>query len=142
MKFKNVFQLWFWADLILALGVTIVALFIESGDFKDFGFLLLVYFYGAIVSLPSLAAMLIFHAIYSANKSDTSNYVEVYSVVIVAINAIYMAVSYFSMHLGREFNMFYIGTTVAGFISLYIVHRRIKAKMPVTLEEKDSRDLL
>ena len=141
MKFKHVFQLWFWADLILAAGGSIFALIVSNGDFSSIGFALLIALYGIGISLPSLIMMLIFHSIYSRNDRDTSNYVEVYSIVILVINVLYLVVSYFPMHLGKEFSLLYIGTTAAGFLSLYIVHRRIKKALAIA-EERDSGDLL
>jgi hypothetical protein len=136
MTFRNVFQLWFWADLILLLGGIIFALVISSGDLNVIGFVLLVAVYGVAVSLPSLIAMLIFHSVYYRKGRDTANYVQVYIIVILVINVLYLLVSYFFYEdMGASFDFVYIGTTVAGLISLFIVDKRIKKAEPILVEE-------
>jgi hypothetical protein len=129
VKYKHVFLLWFWADLILVIG-GLIALFGTNmlNGFKntDFGMTLLVFGYGLVLSLPSLIVMLIFHYFYSKKSLLKKNYFKVYSLVVIAINILYALCSYFIFKMQGEFGLLFIFTTIAGFIALYLVHLKIK----------------
>ncbi|MBP6432025.1 MAG: hypothetical protein KA319_09670 [Ferruginibacter sp.] len=129
MKYKHVFFLWIWANLILALGA-LLTVFVVSLPFgsrnNDWGMFLLVFAYGFFISLPSLVTMLCFHYFYSQKSILKKDYFKVYSLVILVVNVLYLLCSYFIFKMGGEFSLLYLFTTLAGFISLYLVHLKIK----------------
>jgi fumarate reductase subunit D len=135
MRLKHVFELWIIADLILAIGGIVFGLIDTGGDVNAIGFAIMIGVFGMIVSLPSLIAMLIFHSVYYRSGKDTGNYVQVYIIVILVINALYLLITELNFDMeDSPFDYLYIATTVAGLISLFIVDRRIK-KVAAALEE-------
>lgn len=129
VKYKDVFLLWFLADLILGVGLFLTMFAINFSDGtknNDYGMFLFVLVYGLLISIPSLVAMLIFHYFYNQKSMLKKDYLKVYSLVILGINVVYMLCSYFIFKMGGEFNLFYLFSTIAGFISLYLVHLKIK----------------
>jgi hypothetical protein len=129
VKYKHVFLLWFWADLILAIGLFVAYFavgFYNSAKNNDYGMYLFVLGYGLVISIPSLIAMLIFHSLYNQKSILKKNYFKVYSLVILVVNLLYLLCSYFIFKMGGEFSLLYLFTTLAGFISLYLVHLKIK----------------
>lgn len=129
MKFKHVFLLWFWADLILAIGTLFVMIGINQFNGvknSDFGMLLLVFGYGLVLSLPSLVTMLIFHYFYSQKSLLKKSYFKVYSLVVLSINIVYTFCSYAIFKMQGEFGLLFIFTTISGLLSLYLVHFKIK----------------
>lgn len=144
MKFKHVFFIWLLADLFLAVGLfaTMFTTLAKDENFKDAGFLVAVVFYGVLLSLPSLVVLLIFHAIYSKQQRTIDEYVKTYCIVILTINVLYFIVSNRGFSdSGTLFNYFYIFTTIAGLLALFLVQRNVR-KQYVIAEERSENDLL
>jgi hypothetical protein len=130
MKYKHVFLIWFWADLILAIVTGIVALFVGdrsstffSGDISMF---FLEIAFGVYVSLPSLAVLLLLYYFYNKNSLLKKDYFKIYAILILCINLVYAMFSYGVFTMKREFGLFYIFSTVAGLLALYLVDLKIK----------------
>jgi heme exporter protein D len=129
MKYKHVFLLWLWADLILGLGTILTVLFmnITSGFAGgDYAMILWVVLFGVAVSIPSLIALLIIHSIYIKNSLLKLNYFNLYSIAILCINIIYSLSSYFIFDMKGELNLLFFFSTLAGFISLFLIRMKIK----------------
>jgi predicted neutral ceramidase superfamily lipid hydrolase len=132
MKYKHVFKIWILADAFLALSLTIY-LFItidqplNSKDLSDPGFFILIIGWGVIVSIPSLIAMMIFHHFYLKKATGSSNYVTTYIIVILVINALYLACTHLpNYHMGNDFDVFFIFSTLAGLLALFCIDWRIR----------------
>jgi chromate transport protein ChrA len=128
MRWKDVFLIWLLADVLLAAG-SLIAVLITGGvrnDLEIFPFVLL---YGFLVTLPSLAAMLLFHAVYSHVKKNETYQVLPYLLLVLSINLIYWLVWIFTFRHYENFQTWLIlCTTIAGLIALAIVHLRIKKR--------------
>ena len=142
MKYKNVFLIWLWANLIL-----IVAAFVlinlhyyikEEMSLRRFGHYestRLIVFVGFVFTIPSLILMLFFHLIYSKNKSDVTEYLKLYCVLILSINIIYLFVCKLFLEIDDAWNgpitptIICIITSAAGLAGLYIEHKKIKKRI-------------
>lgn len=114
------------ADLLLAVGL-IFTVTLGASDFGDGGFMLMVIGYGIILSLPSLVVLMIFQAVYSRKPHTLREYVNTYIIVIVVINLFYFIVTYLQWdNEAPVMQYFYICSTLAGLLSLYLVQRNIK----------------
>jgi hypothetical protein len=129
MKYKHVFFIWLLADAFLALGLSAFVIYarITSGNSDEVMMYLAITVYGIGISLPSLIAMSIFYYFYNKKAADKTDYKSVYVGLIIAINILYLLIGQYAMDITGEFNYFYIGSTLAGLLSFYLVDRsRIK----------------
>jgi len=133
MKYKHVFFIWVLADIFLALGLLCFFIYEQTSSQTpdDLGMFLLVALYGVCFSLPSLIVMLLFHFLFTKNAADKSNYKNPYLMLIVGINAAYLLIGMFIVGVTSEFNIFYLGSTLAGLLSFYLVDKRIKKTITV-----------
>jgi hypothetical protein len=129
MRWKDVFMIWLWADLLLAAGVIFAGVYINKGSSDDFGLIILVVLYGIFVSLPSLAVMLLFHVIYT--KKMQRNHTWPYMLLILCINLIYWLIgTFFNYYTPRnEWTYLILFTTLAGILGFAIISRKIKRRM-------------
>ncbi|MGC4103509.1 hypothetical protein [Ferruginibacter sp.] len=136
MKYKHVFLVWLLADVFLAIGLFIFILFELSGTSgrNNMDMFLWVCLYGIVVSLPSLAIMLIFHAVFMHNAKDPGDYKMPYMLLIIGINFLYLLITANAYRMGELFNLFYMGSTVAGLLAFYIVDRKIKKQVVAALK--------
>ena len=148
MKYKNVFLIWLWADIILSISTLMGTKIYEylqrnkfgSGniDFKD---LMLIIGVGVIFTLPSLVVMLVFHLIYFQNKKIITNYIKPYLLLIFCINFLYLLVSIIFWGVNRvlieEFILIplFLFTTLAGFTAFFIEHKKIQRIISLKEEE-------
>ncbi len=128
MKYKQVFFIWLLADVFLLLGLLCFVFYelFTGGNKNDTEIFLLVAGYGILVSLPSLIIMLLFHFIFTKNAKDVNNYIVPYIALIISINILYMLIGQFTFGMTGEFNIFYIGSTLAGLLAFYLVDRKVK----------------
>jgi len=130
MKYKHVFLIWLYADLFLAGGLMCFMMYEGGRDATEMFFLIAAY--GIGISLPSLIAMLLFHWAYTENAKDKIGH-KPYIFLIIGINILYLLIGQFAIGMTGEFNVFYIGSTLAGLLSFYLVDRKIKkAALAVT----------
>jgi chromate transport protein ChrA len=131
MKYKHVFLIWLFADILLVIGSLVYAT-------KDSLYGTTIFFgsfFGLLFSLPSLIIMLLFHAIYTKHAKNPNNYVLPYSLLILIINIIYLLVGYLwpinyeTIYSFYNFYKIFIATTLAGFVSFYLVNRKIKKEL-------------
>ena len=128
MRYREVFLIWLIADGLLAAGSIILSLFSANFAEGDFGFVLLIIAYGIAFSLPSLAVMLIFHAIF--NSSRKTNYQGPYLFLIITINLLYLLLGRFFFDMYLSSYALLIGfTTLAGLIAFAIVDRMIRKRL-------------
>jgi hypothetical protein len=128
MKYKHVFFIWLLADVFLAAGLLCFGVYLSftGGNANDVSMLFMIMFYGLLVSLPSLVAMLLFHLLFQRIAVTPEKYVTPYITLIIVINILYLLIGVFSFHMTTEFNIFYIGSTLAGLLSFFIINKRIK----------------
>lgn len=129
MKYTHVVFIWLLADVLLGIGS-----FVYATRYNEYGTTMLFWSVtGFIYSLPSLLIMLIFHIFYEKYAKNPANYVLPYSILILGINILYLSAGFIFSIDGSDsiyhFNSFYkifIATTVAGFLSFYLVNMKIK----------------
>jgi hypothetical protein len=126
MRYLDVFKVWFFADLILALGVFVGG--VVFGHNEDAAIMGMVIGYGLGVSLPSLVCLMIFNAWYKRSGLLADKVVVYFCGAIIVINIIYAIVSAYFFTMGAEFNLFFLATTVAGLISFWIVYAFAKKR--------------
>ena len=128
MKYKQVFFIWLIADLFLALGLLSFVIYelFTGGNANDMEMFFWVLLYGFVVSLPSLLLMTLFHFIFIKNAKTPANYPIPYIALIISINILYLLMGQFGFGMTGEFNVFYIGSTLAGLIAFYVVDKQIK----------------
>jgi len=133
MKYKQVFLIWFLADVFLALGVLAFCIYeqFNGGSTDDLPMFLGFVVYGTLVSLPSLCVMLLFHFVYSKTAKDITQYRMPYIALIIFINILYLLIGEYGFGMTPEFNIFYLGSTAAGLLAFYFVDRKIKKKTVV-----------
>ncbi len=142
MKYKHIFLIWFWADVLLGFGFilfSIVKLILYSphnieisslvGSTIVFGVM------GVLYSLPSLLTMLGFHFIYDKYLRNSMNHIVYYLLVILFINSCYVLVGKFApekyqpIYILYEYSRYwyyiFIPTTLAGLLSFFLVTRKI-----------------
>lgn len=128
MRYKDVFLIWLIADGLLAAGSIILSLISSNFADGEFGFALVIIAYGIAFSLPSLAVMLLFHAIF--NSSRKSNYQGPYLFLIIVINLLYLLMGRFFLDMILSNYMYLIGsTTLAGLLAFAIVDRMIRKRL-------------
>lgn len=128
MKYKDVFKVWLYADVILMLLVLVAAAVITGEGIDDGGFVLLAVLVGAGLSLPSLIALLCFHSWYSNKKEEKEKFVTSYVAAIISINILYFLISVFLFNIDIKPALLYLVTTGAGLISFYIVYKQINRR--------------
>ena len=97
MKYKNVFLIWLWANLIICvIGFILCPLYFISEDGLDVDYLDLfsaegmVMGIGFLVTIPSLIILLVFHHFYSKYKIEKTSYISHYGLIIIIINCVYL----------------------------------------------------
>jgi hypothetical protein len=141
MKYKQVFFIWLLADAFLAAGLVcfgIYELLTGGGPSDDVGIFLLAAAIGIGCSLPSLFVMLLFHLAYTKNAKHPAEYTMPYVALIVCINMLYLLIGQYWFGMTAEFNVFYVGSTLAGLLSFYLVDRKIKKKAANIAEQNDT----
>ncbi|MCY7293449.1 MAG: hypothetical protein LH615_14825 [Ferruginibacter sp.] len=139
MKYKNIFLIWLYADVILII-CTLLSInlydYFKRGVFVSgsisFKNILLIEGVGFIFTIPSLVFMLLFHLIYARSKNGSNSYVKPYILLIFCINFLYLII--FLILIGNKSfyeNMFivpcvFLVTTAAGFTAFYIEHKKIQ----------------
>lgn len=140
MKYKQVFFIWLIADALIAAGTACIGIYQEltgGASTEDAGIFLLAVGIGILCSLPSLIIMLIFHAIYASNAKHPQDYVMPYVALIICINMLYLLAGQFGFGMPKEFNLFYVGSTLAGLLAFYLVHRKIKKNTPAVTDQNE-----
>ncbi len=132
MKYKHIFLVWFFAEIILAIAAFFVLLaqsIYSAGSFnRDYGMLLLVVGLSLLWSSPSLIVLLGFNYFYTKKHPYQKSYFKIYSVLIIAINIVYALCSRFIFSMNVEFLLYFIFTTIAGLLALYFICLKIKKK--------------
>lgn len=140
MKYWHVFLTWFWADVILGIGLSTYFILLSHFDIENllsaFPAFVVFGFFGIMYSLPSLLFMLIFHFFYENYLKKHMHYVIPYILLILFINTCYVMVGkfapdkyqpvYISLAYMRYWYYIFTPTTLAGFLSFYLVNRKIK----------------
>jgi hypothetical protein len=139
MRWKDVFLIWFCADLLIGAGTAIAAFFTSGMATDEFGLILVVGIYGLLVTLPSLGIMCIFHAAFIYNNKLRQNYLVHYSLLIISINIAYWLIA---VYLGRFYmddmvTAFFLYTTFSGVLALLLVNHRIKKRISNTAIEQE-----
>jgi hypothetical protein len=131
MRYKDIFLIWLWADIIIGLGTLLACLFTKNIANGEFDFALLIVGIGILFSLPSLAIMLIFHAIYSTNSNDKSNYLLPYTLLLLCINLGYYFAGYlYANEINNDFGRGFICfTAFAGILAFYFIDKRIQRRI-------------
>ncbi len=140
MKYKHVFLVWLLADLFLAAGLLCFGIYEQAtgnGSNDDAGMFLLAAGIGIGCSLPSLAAMMLFHLVFTKNAKHPEEYTMPYIALIIIINMLYLLIGEYWFGMTGEFNIFYIGSTLAGLLAFYLVHRKIKKNAVAVTEPND-----
>lgn len=140
MKYKHVFFIWLIADALIALGTACIGIYEEftgGSSTEDVGIYLLAVGIGIACSLPSLIVMLLFHRIYTSNAKQPQDYVMPYVALIICINMLYLLTGELGFGLPKDFNLFYVGSTLAGLLAFYLVHRKIRKNTPVVVEQNE-----
>lgn len=134
MRWKDVFLIWFWANLLIGAGTAIAALFMSDTDVDGFPMILMVGIYGLLVTLPSLGIMCIFHAAYTYNNKLRQNYLVHYLLLIIFINIAYWIVTACMgrFYVDEMITAFYLYTTFSGILALLLVNHRIKKRISNT----------
>lgn len=129
MRYKDVFLIWLLADMLLATGLVILSFFTLKFAEGDAGMVLLMIIFGLIISLPSLVAMLIFHAVYKATIKNNYHHLP-YLLLIFIINFLYWL---FGNHgfksIDINYGYFILLTTLAGSMAFVIVGWRIRKRL-------------
>ncbi len=131
MRWKDVFLVWLWANLLIGAGTALYAFFTSGMATDEFGIILMVGLYGLLITLPSLIILFIFHAAYTYKNKLRENYLLHYSVLVIFINLAYWLVSaYTSRFITDEIvAVFFLYTTFAGILALQLVNRRINKRI-------------
>lgn len=97
MKYRNIFRIWLWANMIICVtGFILCILYFISEvglniDYLDlFSAEGMVMGIGFLVTIPSLIILLVFHHFYSKSKIEKTNYLSHYGLIIIIINFIYL----------------------------------------------------
>ena len=138
MRYLNVFLIWLWANMILIVAAAILInlhYYIKEGTignhiglYQSIGITI---FAGFLLTIPSLILMLIFHLLYSKNKSEVKEYLKPYCVLILSINMLYLIPYQMVFGLERTWGgpitmpMIFFLTNAAGLVGLYIEHKKI-----------------
>ncbi len=136
MRWRDVCLIWLLADVLLAAGTVTVVLVSPKGT-GDMELLWLVLGYGFLVTLPSLAAMLLFYAVYSQARKGKAYHVSHYILLILAINLLYWLAARVTNFYIVSFDIrLILCTTIAGLIALAFVHRRkVNRTLPVVAKD-------
>ena len=139
MKYKNVFLIWLWANVMLIVSAIILIslhYYLKDGMIDRLSGIYQNVFItsclGFVSTIPSLILMLFFHLMYSKNKAEVSQYLRPYCILILSINLLYLLSYEIVFGLKRSWGgpitmpMIFILTNAAGLIGLYIEHNRIK----------------
>ena len=137
MKYKNVFLIWLWANVIICVtGFISCTLYFISKDGLKVDYLDLfsaegmVMGIGLLVTIPSLIILMVFHHFYSIYKIEKTNYLSHYSLIIIIINFIYLVafviitdemITWRSIIIILPTLLITIG---AGLVSLYLDNKR------------------
>lgn len=118
-------RIWFLANCILTLLLLSFALY-DYFKSSNYGDSLSIYFgaifIGFFISIPSLILLFIANGFYSKKRFPNLSVKKYMAIDIVAINFIYLCFTYlFTNMRGIESLVFYILTTVAGLLSLYLL---------------------
>jgi hypothetical protein len=134
MRWKDVFLIWFWADLLIGAGTAIAGFFMSEVDVDGFPMLLMVGIYGLLITLPSLGVMCIFHAAYTYSNKPRQNYLVHYSLLIILINIAYWFISVYKsrFYVDEMVTAFFLYTTFSGILALLLVNHRIKKRISNT----------
>lgn len=127
MKYKDVFKIWLYANVILAIGIAVFS-FLTNGQNGVIWSALLVTGILFFFSLPSLIALCCFHAWYSNKAEENGNFAASYIAAIVSINILYFLSSIIFFDIDFELALLYLATTAAGIISFYIVYKQVKRR--------------
>jgi chromate transport protein ChrA len=113
---------------LLAVAFFVTA-FVVGGLQRDQEIVFMAFIVGLLASLPSLVAILLFHAVYSHNKKDNEYRVLPYLLLVLSINCMYWVVwGLVERHYSSLNILLILCTTVAGLISLAIVHWQVKKR--------------
>ena len=129
MKYKQVFFIWLLANAFLISGLLVFAvyeMFSGGGSKDDLSILFWVAGLGILVTLPSLCIMLLFHLFFTKKAKDVTRYQMPYIALIICINMVYLLFGRYVYDMTKEFDVFYIGSTLAGLLAFYLVDRKIK----------------
>jgi hypothetical protein len=127
MRWKDVFMIWLWADVLLGAGAVIFAIFTSAMFTGGPVLMLLVLLYGLLISLPSLVIMLLFHAI--CRRKSSSNYFWPYTMLILSVNIAYWITgTYFLGYTNTEYIAFIGCTILAGLLGFAIVNNTIQKR--------------
>jgi len=140
MKYKQVFFIWLLADAFLAAGLLCFAVYelvADGASNDDLWMALWAAGLGICFSLPSLLVILLFHFVFTKNAKHTDEYRMPYIALIICINMLYLLISQYWFGMTEEFNVFYIGTTLAGFLAFYIVDRKFRKKAALGKKQTD-----
>lgn len=128
LPYFKVFQLWLYANLMLAVLFSLLAVFVptlfDGKESFEFDMIFIVIVYGFIVTIPSLMFLIIANYFYRKRFTDilTKRY---FSYIIIFINSIY-----FSITIINDTNIKYLpayaATTLLGLLSLKAVLRKLK----------------
>jgi hypothetical protein len=134
MRWKDIFLIWVWANLLIGAGTAIAAFFMSDMEVDAFPIILMVGIYGLLITLPSLGIMCIFHAAYTYSNKLRQNYLVHYSLLIISINIVYWVVA---VYMGRFYmdemvTAFFLYTTFSGILALLLVNHRIKKRISNT----------
>lgn len=127
MKYKDVFKIWLYADVILLL-LLIAAAVISGENINDGGFVLLAMLIGTGLSLPSLVALSCFYLWHNNKVGSSENFVASYIAAIVSINILYFLSSIILFDFDFEEALLYLVTTASGLASFYLVYKQVKRR--------------
>ncbi len=129
MKYKHIFLIWLFANIILGLTAYFY-LFFQSGNnkFNDFEMILIVALYGLFLTLPSLIILSAYYFFYF-KKLMYADYKFKLIAIIVIINILYFLASYYFFTMAKEFNYFFLASTLAGLISFAIMDKKVNKNL-------------
>ena len=137
MKLKNVFYIWFWANIMLLFCGFIYYLFVSHSFSDVLSGMVFITVIGIMLTIPSLVVLTLFQFVYSSSKKSKINNFYPYLNIILFINFIYLMI-YQAMGGYQEIEgiLFFFLTTFCGIMALFIENDKVKKSIPkIGLEE-------
>ena len=137
MKLKNVFYIWFWANIMLLFCGFIYYLFVSHSFSDVLSGMLFITVIGIMLTIPSLVVLTLFQFVYSSSKKSKINNFYPYLNIILFINFVYLII-YLAIGGYQEIEgiLFFFLTTFCGIMALFIENDKVKKSIPkIGLEE-------